>query len=209
MIIIGLTGSIGMGKSFVLEQFANKKIRTFDYDKAVRQLYNKPEFIKVLKKHFPESFNQDEFDKKILSQIVFSDRQKLLQLEKIIYPLAHKACLEFIISSRKAGQKMVVIEIPLLYEKGLAKFCDLVILASCSNFMQENRVMKRPGMTKELFNLVRINQMSDIKKRNRADRIIYTGVGKAITYSNIQDVIKHAHNNLRHRNYRPRSKQWA
>lgn len=191
MIILGLTGSIGMGKSFVATLFRKENIPVFDADKAVhRLLAENGAAVKKVAALFPAAYKEGAIDRKVLGACAFGNKQGLKALEHILHPLVRKAQGQFIKKARLQKKPMVIVEIPLLFETNGEKRCDRVITVTAPAFLQQKRVMRRPLMTKAKLASIRALQMSDYQKRQKTDYLVYTGLGKAATYRQIKNIIK-------------------
>ena len=190
MIVIGLTGSIGMGKSTVARQFALLGAKVCSADACVHKLMSRGgAAVSQINNHFSMAVKNDEVDRKILGQIVFSDKQKLIKLENILHPLVQKMEDDFIVRSKRLGAKLVVLDIPLLFETDGHKRVDFTIVVSTPAFIQKQRVMARKNMTIEKFERIIASQMQDLEKRNRADFIIPTGLGKAYSFRMVKQLV--------------------
>ena len=175
MILLGLTGSIGMGKSTVAAMFAAEGVPVFDADAEVRHLQGPDgELLQAIEELFPGTTGLDGVDRAKLSQAVFGDRKKLRALEELIHPAVGFNRAAFLQGHRTAP--MVLCDIPLLYEKTGDAGLDAVIVVSAPAGIQRARVLKRPGMTPEKFEHILGLQMPDAEKRARADFVINTGV---------------------------------
>jgi dephospho-CoA kinase len=188
MKILGLTGSIGMGKSTVAAMFEEAGIPVFDADAAVHQLQG-PEgaLVERIEAEFPGTTGPGGADRGKLGQRVLGDREALSRLEAIVHPAVadmRKAFLE-----RHRDTSLIVFDIPLLFEKGGGAGLDAVAVVSAPAEMQRERVLARPGMTAEKFeNILRL-QMPDVEKRRRADHVIDTGVSHQETREQVRQLI--------------------
>lgn len=193
MIVLGLTGSIGMGKSRVASMMRKMGIPVHDSDRAVHcaLMPNGVAFEEVAVT-FPECWDKKSrvIDRKKLGQIVFNDSKKLKMLEKILHPIARKSQMDFIQKMRKLGRKMVVLEIPLLFETKAQTRVDFVVCVSAPKEIQRRRVMARKNMTKEKFEQILARQMPDDIKRANSDFVINTGLGLAQTMKEIKSMIR-------------------
>lgn len=191
MIILGLTGSIGMGKSTVSGVFQSLGIPVHEADKAVHELLSDDsETIKKLEAEFPGVTSEGSVDRQVLSERVFGDEAALKRLEDILHPLVHHLEQEFLRKAALAKRPLVVLEIPLLYETGAEDRCDAVVVVSAPPFVQEARVLKRPGMTRERLEFIRRRQMPDMEKRRKADFIVPTGLGHAFSLRAVEKIVK-------------------
>ncbi|WP_336985270.1 dephospho-CoA kinase [Altererythrobacter aquiaggeris] len=173
-IIIGLTGSIGMGKTTVATMFEECGVPVFDADAAVHKLQG-PEglLIPEIEAAFPGTTSADGVDRTRLGEIVFGNDQALARLESIVHPAVARMRQDFITENRNAT--LLVFDIPLLFEKGGATAVDYVVVVSAPSGVQRERVLARPGMTAEKFDQILKRQVTDSEKRARANYIIGTG----------------------------------
>lgn len=176
MIRIGLTGSIGMGKSTVLQMFADLGAATWDADAAVHRLYAKDgAAVEPLKELFPDAIVDGAVDRAALAKIVLADTQALAKLEALVHPLVAEDREAFMLAAAEAGADAVVLDIPLLFENGTEKFFDATVVVSAPRDVQRSRVLARPGMSEEKFEAILRLQTPDEEKRQRADYVIDTG----------------------------------
>ncbi len=190
MVVIGLTGGIGMGKSTVALQFALLGAKICSADACVHKLMSKNgAAVEQVQKYFPTAIKNGALDRKILGQIVFADKEKLVQLENILHPLVQKMEDDFVVRARRLGAKIVVLDIPLLFETNGHERVDFTVVVSAPAFIQRQRVMARKNMTAEKFERIIASQMQDLEKRNRADFIIPTGIGKAYSFRAVKELI--------------------
>lgn len=191
MILIGLTGGIGMGKSTAARLLRGMGFPVHEADRAVHMLLRKGgKGVKPVAKLFPESVRRGRIDRKILGRLVFGHPQKLKQLENILHPLVRAAEEEFLRKARRKKARAVILEIPLLFETGAEKRCDAVLCASAPAALQKKRVMARPGMTKKRFKAILKRQISDGQRRKKADYVIPTDKGIAATRRHLKRAIK-------------------
>ena len=172
MIKIGLTGSIASGKSYVLNLFSDLyNIPIFSSDDCVKELYKSNQELKdFVKKQILKK--DEEFNKVNISANVFNNSDKLSKLEKFIHPLVKLSRDNFIEQEKRNNSRMVIVEVPLLFEKKLEDEFDFVILVKTSKKLQEKRVLQRPNMTQELFSKIKKKQLSDKQKEAKSDFII-------------------------------------
>lgn len=190
MIAVGLTGSIGMGKSTVAAMFREEGAHVWDADAAVRRLYAPGAAgFTALKARFPEAIGKDGVDRDKLSALVLNDAVRLAELESLIHPLVGADRGAFIDAAAREGADIVVLDIPLLFEKGHDKFFDAVVVVSAPTDVQRARVLARPGMTQMKFRSILMKQTPDAEKRRRADYIIDTGVSLAETRAQVRAVM--------------------
>ncbi|PIT71099.1 dephospho-CoA kinase [Bartonella tribocorum] len=190
MKIVGLTGSIAMGKSTVADFFRQAGISVFSADEVVQQLYKSEPALSRIEHIFPDVVENSEVNRFKLSKILIDDKEKLQTLEKIIHPLVQAKEKEFIHKARHQGEKLVILDIPLLFEKNGESRVDSVIVVSAPPEIQKERVMIRQGMNEKKFAFINAQQMPDEKKRERADFIIDTGKDLENTRQQVFDVIK-------------------
>ena len=178
MIVLGLTGSIGMGKTETAKAFARLGAAVYDADAAVHALYAPGgAAVEPIAKLFPEAVRDGAVDRAALGAIVLSDADKLKRLEAVVHPLVREAQTQFLQDSAAAGAALVVLDIPLLFETGGDAKVDKTLVVTAPAEVQRARVLARPGMTEEKFNAIRAKQMPEDEKRARADFIIETDKG--------------------------------
>lgn len=176
MIVLGLTGSIGMGKSTTAEMFADAGVPVHDSDKVVHELYS-GRAAPLIEAAFPGTVVNGTVDRGRLSKAVLGKPEALKKLEAIVHPLVAEERDKFLQSCRDSGQKLVVLDIPLLFETGGADLVDKIVVVTADAGIQRQRVMERPGMTEQKFNSILAHQVPDAEKRARADYLIDTGLG--------------------------------
>ncbi|MGX5667292.1 dephospho-CoA kinase [Rhizobium daejeonense] len=189
MIVIGLTGSIGMGKSTTAKMFADAGISVNDSDQVVHELY-RGEAVIPIEAAFPGSIRNGEVDRSELSRNLAKNPANFKLLESIVHPLVRERELAFLKAMRESAADMVVLDIPLLYETGAEKRVDVVVVVSCDPEIQRKRVLERPGMTPEKFEMILGRQVPDAEKRRRADYVIDTGRGLEAARKQVQDIIE-------------------
>ena len=191
MIVIGLTGSIGMGKSNAAAAFRRLGLPVYDADQAVHRLLAKGgAAVPAVEAAFPGVVRDGAVDRQALGARVFADPAALTRLEAILHPLARRAARRFLLNQRRQRRDLVVLDIPLLFETGGEALCDLVAVVSAPRAVQEARVLARPGMTREKMAGVEARQMSDAEKRRRADVVIDTGLNKHHTLKSLQALVR-------------------
>jgi dephospho-CoA kinase len=173
MIVLGLTGSIGMGKSTAGAMFADRGIPVISADEIVHRLYAGRGAAKI-EAAFPGTVVEGTVDRARLSKAVLNNEQAFKKLEAVIHPLVEEERLAFVEDQRRAGKQLVVLDIPLLFEGGGQRAVDLVLVVSCAEELQRKRVLRRPGMTQEKFQAILSRQMPDAEKRGRADFVVDT-----------------------------------
>jgi dephospho-CoA kinase len=189
MIVLGLTGSVGMGKSTAAKMFEEEGVPVFDADAAVHRLYE-GEGVPLIEAAFPGTTREGRVDRDLLSARVVGDERALAKLESIIHPLVMTARKAFLATAENAGAKIAVLDIPLLFETGGHVRVDKVAVVSAPHHMQKARVMQRPGMTEEKFAAIHTRQIPDAEKRVRADFIIDTSQGFDVTRENIRAILR-------------------
>lgn len=183
MVVLGLTGSIGMGKSTVSKQFALLGAKVASADDFVHYLLkNDLKIIAEIAKEFPNAIIDGVIERKILGKIVFADAEKRKILEQILHPKVVALEEKFVKKQRNLGAKLVVLDIPLLFETGAENRVDYTVVVTAPKFIQRRRVLARIGVTPEKFEQILKTQMPDNEKRKRADFIIQTGLGKAYSF---------------------------
>ena len=190
MIILGITGSVGMGKTEAGKCFIKNNIDVFDCDKEIAAFYNKKDTIIEIKKKFPSTILNNKVDKNALANIVFSDKNKLKFLEGLLYKKL-KAEQSFWLR-KKIGEKkkLLVFDVPLLFEKDNIKKYDLVVVLSCNKALQKRRVLKRNGWNEDRYKKTLKEQIPDYTKQILADIIIKSDRGKRYLYEEIIKIIK-------------------
>ena len=173
MRVIGLTGSIGMGKSATAALFREFGVPVHDSDAAVHEIYAGPEAAPIAAA-FPAAVGPHGIDRKKLGEIVLNDAAALKRLEGIVHPLvaAHRA--RFLANAQQAGARFAVCDVPLLFETGLDREMDVVVVVSAPFEVQKTRVLQRPGMTQAKFDVILAKQIPDEAKRRRAHLVLDT-----------------------------------
>lgn len=174
MIVLGLTGSIGMGKSTVAKMFADEGVPLFDADAAVHLLQG-PEgaLVDEIEAHFPGTTGPEGVDRGALAERVLGEPEALRRLEALVHPAVAREREAFLAAN--AAQPLVVLDIPLLFEAGRSDQVDKIAVVSAPAEVQRERVLARPGMTLEKFERILARQLPDSEKRARADFVIPTG----------------------------------
>ncbi|MCF8473493.1 MAG: dephospho-CoA kinase [Emcibacter sp.] len=191
LIIVGLTGSIGMGKSETAKMFERAHIPVFDSDAAVHKLLAKEgDAEKVVAEAFPGISGPDGINRKFLGTKVFNDAAALKKLESILHPMVSDLRQKFFKEAAAEGHDMVVMDVPLLFETGGEKGCDYTVVVSAAEEIQRQRVLARPQMTVEKFEAILAKQMPDHQKRQRADFIIYSDQGLDSAENQVHHIIE-------------------
>lgn len=178
MKIVGLTGSIGMGKTTTAQMFADAGAPVYDADSAVHALYAAGgPAAEPLEAAFPGVTRDGAVDRAALSARVLDDAEALRRLESIVHPLLFQGRAEFIQRAVAAGAELAVIDVPLLFETGAERMMHAVVVVSAPEAVQRERVLARPGMSEEKLAAILARQLPDAEKRKRADFVIDTGRG--------------------------------
>jgi dephospho-CoA kinase len=179
MKVIGLTGSIGMGKTTAAHLFRRRGVPVYDADRAVHGLSAKGgRAVPAIARAFPGVVMDGAVDRKKLGALVFQDGKALKKLESILHPLVAEQRQAFLRRMRARRERVVVLDIPLLFETGNERLADVIVVVSAPAFLQTARVMRRPGMSAEKLAGILSHQMADGDKRRRADLVVRTGAGK-------------------------------
>ena len=176
MVVIGLTGSIGMGKSTTARFFAEAGVPVYDADAAVHRLYA-GEAVALVEAAFPGVSTPGGIDRAELGRRVVGDPEALRRLEAIVHPLVRREEERFLAAAEAAGVSIAVLDIPLLFETGGERRVDAVVVVTAPPEVQRARTLQRPGMTEETYRAVLAKQMPDEEKRRRADFVVDTSEG--------------------------------
>ncbi len=187
--IIGLTGSIGMGKSTVAQMFVDQGVPLFDADASVHQLQGpRGALVDEIEALFPGTTTSDGVDRQKLGAAVLGDPAALQRLEKLIHPAV--AAMRQAFFEKHRDQPLILFDIPLLFEKGGAEGVDHIVVVSANADQQRDRVLARPGMTPERFEQIRSLQMPDADKRQKADSVIDTSLPHAETRQQVEKLVQ-------------------
>jgi len=189
MIVIGLTGSIGMGKTTTAKLFAAEGIPVLDYDAVVHDLYS-AEAVPMIEAAFPGTTISGTVDRLELGNILRENPANFSKLEAIVHPLVRERQEAFLRKAREENQNFAVLDIPLLFETGAETRVDKVVVVSCAPEIQRQRVLSRPGMTEEKFEMILARQMPDAEKRRRADFIIDSGNGVEAARDQVREILQ-------------------
>ena len=190
MLIIGLTGGIGMGKSAAARILKRMGLPVYHADRAVHDLLRKNgNAVKPVARAFPEALRRGAIDRAVLGPLVFGQPRKLKRLEKILHPLVQEAEKAFLKNARRMEAPAAVLEVPLLFETGGEKRCDTVLCVTAPRVVQRARVLARPGMTEAKLKAILKRQMPDKQKRAKADYVIHTGASYADTRQQLRRVM--------------------
>ncbi len=188
MIRLGLTGSIGMGKSTVARMFADEGVPMFDADAAVHWLQGPGgRLVEQIEAAFPDTTGPEGVNRTALGEAVLGDPAKLRQLEALVHPAVAEERAVFL--AEHAAAPLVVLDIPLLFETGGEAAFDKIAVVSAPAAVQRDRVLARPGMTEARFGAIRARQMPDAEKRRRADFVISTDGSFDATRAQVRAVI--------------------
>jgi dephospho-CoA kinase len=191
MKVVGLTGSIGMGKTTAALLLRRLGVPVHDADGAVHRLLGKGgAAVPPVAAAFPGVVRDGAVDRKALGARVFADENAMRRLEQILHPLVRQDSARFLRQARKGGAPIAVLDVPLLFEVGRNRDCDATLVVSAPAFVQRARVMARPGMTQRRFQEVLSRQMPDAEKRRRADYVVPTGLGRRLTLRRLRRVLK-------------------
>ncbi len=191
MYILGLTGSIGMGKTEAGKAFARLGVPVYDADREVHRLFAKGGAAVVpVEAAFPGVEYDGAIDRAELGARVFGNTEALARLEGIVHPLLTKGKSDFLKRAARMRARVVVMDIPLLFETGGDRACDGVAVVSAPRFVQRQRVLQRPGASEDRLRDMLARQMPDGEKRRRADFVIPTGNGKAFSLRRIREIVR-------------------
>jgi dephospho-CoA kinase len=219
MIVVGLTGSIGMGKSTAAQMLRRLKLPVHDADAVVHALLGpQGRAVPAVLAAFPGTGSQDSgIDRKALGRHVFGDSAALRRLERVLHPLVAAEERRFIAACARHRAPIVIRDVPLLYETGGDRRCAAVLVVSAPLFLQRQRVLARPAMTETQFRQILAKQLPDREKRDRTPYVVETSLGKRHSLKILRRFLKmiaaqyssggifhHARHRLRYRNYRPR-----
>ncbi len=191
MVIIGLTGSIGMGKSTAAAMFRQLGVPVHDSDAVVHRLMGPGgAAVAAIGTALPGTVRDGAVDRQALSAWAFGDPTAIPRLEAILHPLVRAASRAFVERARRRRVPVAVLDIPLLFETGAERRCDLVAVVSAPAFIQRQRVLRRPGMTPDKLRQILARQVPDALKRRRADRVIRSGLGRAMTFRALKRLVR-------------------
>ena len=192
MIILGLTGSIGMGKSTAAAMLRRLGVPLFDADAAVHRVLGRGgAAVSQVEAAFPGVRNEaGGIDRQRLGPLVFGHPEALRRLEGILHPMVRAAERRFVARARARREKLIVLDIPLLYETGGTGRCDFVLVVSAPARLQRERVMRRRGMSAQRFAEILRAQLPDSEKRRRADFVVSTALSKAATFRRLQAIVE-------------------
>lgn len=188
--IIGLTGSIGMGKSETAKLFARLGVPVHDADATVHALYDKGGLaVDAIAAEFPDAIRNGAVDRATLAKRVTGDEAAMKRLEALVHPLVVREREEFLAAAAKGGAHLVVFDIPLLFETGREKEVDVVVVTSAPHHVQRERVLARPAMTPERFDAIHARQVPDAEKRAKADFVVETDKGLDHAFERVKEIM--------------------
>jgi dephospho-CoA kinase len=191
MIVLGLTGSIGMGKSTTAKLFAEAGVPVYDADAAVHRLYE-GEAAPAIEAAFPGTTMEGKVDRNKLSACVVHDPAAMKRLEQIVHPMLGESRRRFLQEAEQAGARVAVVDVPLLFETGGEKRVDAVVVVTTTTEVQRQRILARPNMTDERLNAILSLQMPDAEKRKRAHFVVDTSHGLDPVRARIRDILDEA-----------------
>lgn len=191
MLLVGLTGSIGMGKTETAKMFVRLGVPVYDADAAVHALYAVGgAAVDPIAKAFPGAVRGGAVDRARLSALVVGKPEEMKRLEAIIHPLVRQAQAEWLQAREAEGAKLAVLDIPLLFETGGEALMDLVVVVSAPPGVQRERVLVRPGMTEKKFEAILAKQVPDEEKRARADYVVETDKGLDQAFEQVKAIVE-------------------
>ena len=191
MKVLGLTGSIGMGKSTAAKAFRRLRVPVFDADATVHRLQGPGgAAVRPIEAAFPGTTRDGRVDRAALRGVVLADPAARKRLERIVWPLVRQAERAFLAVARRRGARLAVLDIPLLLETGGEKRVDEVIVVSAPEAVQRSRVLARGSMSPAQFAAIRAAQMPDALKRRRADRVVRTGLSRHEAQRQIRAIVR-------------------
>jgi dephospho-CoA kinase len=191
MIILGLTGSIGMGKSTTAKLFAEAGVPVYDADAAVHMLYE-GEAVPAIEAAFPGTTVNGKVDRNKLSARVVHDPAAIKRLEQIVHPMLGASRQKFLDDAERSGAPVAVVDVPLLFETGGEKRVDAVVVVTTTPEIQRQRILARDNMTSEKLDAILARQLPDAEKRRRADFVVDTSDGTDPVRLRIQDILNEA-----------------
>lgn len=189
MFILGLTGSLGMGKSTAAKFFGEEGVPVHDADAAVHRLYE-GEAVPLIEQAFPGTTEAGKVNRDSLAAAVLGDDAAIGKLEQIVHPLVRADEERFLREAERSGAKIAVLDIPLLFETGGDKRCDAVVVVSAPADVQRARVLQRPGMTEAKFQALLSKQMPDAEKRARADFVVDSSRSFEAAHQQVREILR-------------------
>lgn len=192
MLLVGLTGSIGMGKSTVAGMFRKLGIPVYDADAEIHKLYAKGGAgVEPIRAAFSDAVVDDQVDRQRLSKLVVGNDAEIERLEKVIHPLLSDGRAAFFEQAQKEGHTLVVLDIPLIFETGGEDRVHKIVVVSAPAHVQRSRVLDRPEMTEDKFEAILARQVDDAEKREKADFVIDTHCSMEETFEQIKELVEH------------------
>lgn len=188
MVVLGITGSIGMGKTTAAAALRRLRIPVFEADREVHRLLDAKRA--EIGKAFPEAMAAGGVDRAKMAAIVFHDAAARQKLESILHPAVRAAEIRFLSNHRARRTPVAALDIPLLFESGADLLCDISITVTAPHFLQRARVLSRPGMSEARFRAILAAQMPDAEKRRRADFVLPTGLGMRPALNRLRRIVK-------------------
>jgi dephospho-CoA kinase len=191
MIVVGLTGGVGMGKSTAAAMLRRLGVPVHDADATVHRLMAKGgAAVAAVAEKFPDALRDGAIDRKMLGRRVFGDPPALKRLEAILHPLVRRDEIRFLKEMRTRRAAIAVLDIPLLFETGGGKRCDVVITMTAPGFLQRRRVLARPGMTEATLASILARQVPDWRRRRAADYVVPSGIGRAVAFRRLRRIVE-------------------
>ena len=191
MKVLGLTGGIGMGKSTATNTLRRLCVPVFDADAAVHGLQARGgRAVRPIAAAFPDSVRDGAVDREALRRAVLGNPAALKRLERIVHPLVRQEERRFMAAARRRGERLVVLDVPLLFETGGAGRCDAVVVVTAPAAVQRWRVLRRPGMTEDRLRAILARQTPDREKRRRADHLVHTGLSRHHAQRRIRKLVR-------------------
>jgi dephospho-CoA kinase len=187
--VLCLTGSLGMGKSTAAKFFAEEGVPVHDSDATVHALYE-GEAVPLIEQAFPGSTSGGRVDRTKLAAMVLNDNAALARLESIVHPMVTASREKFLATARAQGTKVVVLDVPLLFETNANRGCNAVVVVSAPAEIQRQRAFERPGMTDDKLAAILAKQMPDAEKRRRADFIVDSSQSFDHTHAQIREILR-------------------
>jgi len=191
MIVLGLTGSIGMGKSTTAKLFAEAGVPVYDADATVHKVYE-GEAVPAIEAAFPGATADGKVDRARLSAQVVNDPTAIKRLEGIVHPMLRAYHQKFLDDAEQSGAPVAVVDVPLLYETGGEKRVDAVVVVTTTPEIQRERILARANMTQEMLDTILARQLPDAEKRKRADFVVDTSHGLDPVRARIRDILTEA-----------------
>ena len=189
MLLLGLTGSIGMGKSTTADMFRAEGAPVYDFDRLVHDIYNGPAAMEI-ERAFPGATVGAAVDRNRLASLVLGDAEAMKRLEAIVHPLVWEGRRRFLEEQTRRAAKIAVLDIPLLFETGADKDVDAIVVVTAPKSLQRARVLSRANMTEEKFESILARQTPDEEKRRRADFIVHTDAGLEAARDEVRAILK-------------------